>query len=108
MALMTGGSESFAVGRLTRDGVTVGYLAVDSQRWSFTRRKGLTSQRWSEVRRRYRLDLLGDWDEGFLEPEDEADLEAGRFRFKGEVLAYEKLADQDMEAVRAERFSGWV
>lgn len=105
---MTEDSESFAVGRLTRDGVTVGYLAVDLQRWSFTRRKGLTSQRWAEVRRRYRLDLLGDWDEGFLEPEDEADLGAGRFRFKGEVLAFERLADQEMEAIRAERFSGWV
>ncbi|CAN5813618.1 hypothetical protein BH23ACT12_BH23ACT12_02660 [soil metagenome] len=101
-------AEAVAIGRLTKDEALFGYLAIDTQRWSFSRRAGLRSTRWSETRRRYRLDLLGDWDEGFLEPEDEADLQRGRFRFKGEALAYEELVGPERSAVLSQRFSDWT
>lgn len=102
-------ATSVAVGRLTKDGTLFGYVTVDTQRWSRSRRVGpLTVQRWSETRRRYRLDLLSDWDEGFLTAEDETDLTEGRFRFKGEVLAYEELDGEERRKVLSQRFSDWA
>jgi hypothetical protein len=105
---MTGVEDSPLVGRLTRDSALIGYLSIDSQQWSFVRREGFRSHRWSEVRRRYRLDLLDDWDEGFLDPEDEADLRQGRFRFKGEVLRFEELSAPERERILVQRFSRWT
>jgi hypothetical protein len=102
------GAESVTVGRLTKDGALVGYLAVDTQRWSLSQRHGLTRRRWSEVKRRYRLDLLNDCDEGFLSDEDEADLAAGRFHFKGGICEYEELAGEGGRTVIAQRFSDWA
>lgn len=99
--------ESVVIGRLTNDGALFGYLAIDTQRLSLSTRAGFRIRRWSETRRRYRLDLLGDWDEGFLEPEDEADLRVGRFTFKGEALAYEELLGAERSAVLSQRFSEW-
>lgn len=101
-------AEHVAVGRLTKNGALFGYVAIDTQRWSFSKRVGLLrSRRWSETRRRYRLDLLDDWDEGFLQPEDEADLQGGRFKFKGEALEYEELVGPERSAVLSQRFSDW-
>lgn len=100
-------AEPIAVGRLTKDGTLFGYLAIDTQRLSCSQRVGLKLRRWSETRRRYRLDLLGDWDEGFLEPEDEADLQGARFRFKGEALVYDELVGSERSAVLSQRFSDW-
>ena len=85
-----------------------GYLAIDAQRLSSSQRVGFRLRRWSETRRRYRLDLLGDWDEGFLEHDDEADLQGGRFRFKGEALAYEELVGPERSEVLSQRFSDWA
>lgn len=101
-------AASIAVGRVTKAGALFGFLVVDSQRWSLSRGVGLRKQRWSETRRRYRLDLLSDWDEGFLTADDEADLAEGRFQFKGEVLAYEELAGDEGRAVLSQRFSDWA
>ena len=105
---MEEGAASFAVGRVTRAGALFGYVAVDTQRWSRSQRVGLRLRRWSETRRRYRLDLLSDWDEGFLTAEDEADLASGRFQFKGEVLTYEELAGDERRTVLSQRFSDWA
>lgn len=105
---MDQGASTVAVGRLTRAGAVFGFLAVDSQEWSLSRRVGLRKQRWSETRRRYRLDLLSDWDEGFLTAEDEAELAGGRFQFKGEVLSYEELAGEERGEVLSQRFSDWA
>jgi len=96
------------VGRVTRDGSLVGFLIVDTQHWDFKRRRGWRNERWSEERRRFRLDLLTDWSEGFLSSEDEVALSAGRFRFKGEVLTYEELAGDESRRVLSERFSDWA
>ena len=98
-------AEPIAVGRLTKDGTLFGYLVVDTQRLSCSQRVGFKLRRWSETRQRYRLDLLGDWDEGFLEPED--DLQGGRFIFKGEALVYEELVGSERSAVLSQRFSDW-
>ena len=100
--------RAMAVGRLTRDGVLFGYIAIDAQRWSLTKRVGLRSQKWSETRRRYRLDLLNDWDEGFLTAEDDAELAQGKFQYKGESLAYEELTGAAGSAILADRFSDWA
>jgi hypothetical protein len=54
------------------------------------------------------LDLLSDWDEGFLTAEDEVDLVGGRFRFKGEELVYEELAGDESRTVWSQRFSDWA
>lgn len=101
--------EELAIGRLTRGGALFGYLAVDTQLWFSSKRTGLKVRRWAQTRRRYRLALQPfgreDWDEGFMEAED--DLEAGRFIFKGEVLAYEELIGAERDAVFFERFAGW-
>ena len=104
---MEPGAEALGIGRLTRDGALFGYLAVDTQLWVQSQRTGLRVRRWSETRRRYRLELLHDWDEGFLEAEDEADLAAGRFRFRGAVLAYEELVGAEKDTVLSQRFSDW-
>ena len=104
---MESSAEAVGIGRLTKDGALFGYLAVDSQQWFSSQRKGLRVRRWSETQRRYRLDLLDDWDEGFLEDEDEADLAAGRFRLKGAVLAYEELVGAEKGAILSQRFSDW-
>jgi hypothetical protein len=100
--------ESCAIGRLTRNGVLIGYVAIDEQRLSLSQRQGFRRKRWSETRRRCRLDLLGDWDEGFMDPDDDADIDAGRFRYKGEVLAYEELVGDEAQTVFAERFAEWA
>jgi hypothetical protein len=100
-------AEPVAVGRLTKNGALFGYLAIDTQRWSFSKRVGLRSRRWSETRRRYRLDLLDDWDEGFVGPEQEANLQRGRFRFKGEALEYEELVGPEKSAVLSQIFADW-
>jgi hypothetical protein len=106
--VMDEGPAGVTVGQLTRGGALFGYLAIDTQRWSLSRRVGLRLRRWSETRRRYRLDLLTDWDEGFLTAEDEADLAAGRFRFKGEVLAFKELSGEERRTVSSQRFSDWA
>lgn len=100
-------STTLDLGRVTKDGALIGYLAVDTQQWSLSQRVGLRSRKWSETRRRYRLDLLNDWDEGFLSAEDEVALAGGRFQFKGEIFRYEELAGDDRAAVLAQRFSEW-
>lgn len=105
---MSQSAAPLRIGRLTRGEELFGYLAIDTQRLSCSQRVGLRFRRWSETRRRYRLDLLGDWDEGFLEPDDEADLQGGRFRYKGEALAYDELAGPERSAVLSERFSDWA
>lgn len=105
---MDDAAAATAVGRLTKDDAFFGYLAVDTQRWSLKRRVGFRSRKWSEVRRRYRLDLLGDWDEGFLTDDDEAELRQGRFQYRGESLAYEQLTGAAASAVLSDRFSDWA
>lgn len=104
MAATTG----MLVGRLSRDGQLLGFLAIDDQVWREV--KGLWPRRKvspPQVRRRYRLNLLDDWDEGFLTPEDEAELASGRFTFKGEEWRYEDLADDERIEVIAEYFGEW-
>jgi hypothetical protein len=100
--------ESPAVGRLTRDGSLVGFIAIDSQLLHSSQRQGLRTRRWSEVRRRFRLDLLDDWAEDFIDAQAEIDLAAGSFRFKGELLAYEELIGDERKAVLSERFANWT
>lgn len=100
--------ETCAIGRLTSDGVLIGYVAIDEQRLSLSQRQGFRRKRWSETRRRCRLDFLDNWDEGFMDSDDDADLEAGRFRYKGEFLAYEELVGDEAQMVFAERFAGWA
>jgi hypothetical protein len=92
---------------VTRDGSLVGYLAVDSQDWDFKQRHGWRVRRWSETRRRFRLDLLTNWSEGFLSPEDEDALDHGSFAYKGESLTYEELSDPERAGILSERFSAW-
>lgn len=106
---MEEGSETPVIGRLTKSGTLVGYVAIDTQLLQCSQRQGLRirTKRWSEIRRRYRLDLLDDWDEGFLEGDDDADLAAGRLRYKGEFLSYEELVGDERQAVLAERFATW-
>jgi hypothetical protein len=98
---------SVRVGRLTRDGSLVGFLVVDDQHWDFKQRRGWRTHRWSEERRRLRVDLLNDWIEGFLSPEDEVDLSTGRFLLKGEILAYEELDGDERSTVLTDHFSNW-
>jgi hypothetical protein len=96
------------IGRLTRDGTVVGYLAVDNQDVSSSQRRGFRARRWSETRRRCRLVLIGelpDW--GYLETEDEAALDVGQFTYKGETLAHEDLVGAERQAVSSQVFSGW-
>ncbi|SHN34994.1 hypothetical protein [Cryptosporangium aurantiacum] len=97
------------VGRLmTKDGVLFGYLALDTQQLMWRQRVSpLRVRRWSETKRRYRLDLLDDWDDGFLENDDEAELAAGRFAFKGEIYLYEEQTDDEARTALTERFAGW-
>jgi hypothetical protein len=95
------------IGRLVQNGELIGYLAVDSQLWSFSKRRGLKIERWSECKRRYRLDLFDDWDDGFLEPADEDDLDRGRFWFRGNLVGYEETKEPDRDAILKERFSDW-
>ncbi|MDQ1676204.1 MAG: hypothetical protein QOC93_1348 [Actinomycetota bacterium] len=102
-----GDADSVRVGRVTRDGSLVGFLVVDDQHWDCKQRRGWRIERWSEERRRLRLDLLTDWCEDFLSPEEEVALSAGRFCFKGEVLAYEELHGDERSAVLADHFSNW-
>ncbi len=99
--------DATTIGRLTKDGALVGYVAIDTQEWRFSARQGVRKKRWSGRRTRYRLDLLDDWDEGFLDAEDEAELASGWFSFRGEVLAYEELEVAERDAVASERFSSW-
>lgn len=105
---MAGSTTGLLVGRLTRGGQLIGFLAVDDQVWREV--KGVWPRRQKsppETRRRYRLDLMNDWDEGFLTADDEAELASGRFLFKGETWQYEGLADDERRAVIAEHFSDW-
>lgn len=85
----------------------MGYLAVDTQRWSFTQRLGMRKRRWSETKLRYRLDLLTTWNEGFLTPDDEDALARGRFDFKGEALTYQELTGAEKGEIFSQRFSDW-
>jgi hypothetical protein len=98
---------SVRVGRVTRDGSLVGFLVVDTQHWDFKQWHGWRIRRWSEERRRLRLDLLTDWVDDFLSPEEEVALSAGQFCLKGEVLAYEELDGDERNAVLTDRFSNW-
>lgn len=100
-------ARDLRLGRLTRNGVLVGYVAVDTQPWSFRQRTGLRIRRWSETRRRYRLDLLTTWDEGFLTPEDEEDLDQGRFVFKGDTLTYQELLGTERDKIASDSFAEW-
>ncbi|MCU0279823.1 MAG: hypothetical protein MUE31_13160 [Candidatus Nanopelagicales bacterium] len=108
MVLMGPAESNVVLGRLTRAGQLVGFLAIDDQVWFGV--KGVWPFRrkmWSEMRHRYRLDLLDDWDEGFLTGDDVAELASGRFRLMGQVLRYEEVAEAKERAVIAERFSDW-
>lgn len=105
-----GAAESnVVVGRLTRAGQLVGFLAIDDQEWSGVKSFLPYRRRlWSETRHRYRLDLLDDWDEGFLTPDDVTELASGFFRLKGEVLGYEEVVDAEERSKIAARFSDWA
>lgn len=100
--------ENVRIGRLTRDGVLVAYLAVDTQLWFLKQRHGIRRRRTlPENRVRYRMDLLTTWDEGFLTPEDEDALARGCFKFKGETLTYQELTGAEKMEVFMRRFSKW-